>query len=85
VAIVTVSIVGWITSMAFGQAMGHAVDHSHGRETNMQVWIITNKGYFVSAYSAREKAYDALARLKDRGIVGQTATVRAWTLDQVVN
>jgi len=50
-----------------------------------QVWIITMRGYFVSAYSSREKAYAALANLKDRGIVGQQATVRAWTLDSVVN
>lgn len=51
----------------------------------MTIWMVLNKGYFVAAYSTREKAYAALARLRDRGIVSDTAKVRAWVLDTVLN
>jgi len=50
-----------------------------------QVWIITNKGYFVAAYSTKEKAANALVLLQMRDIVSGTAVYRAWTLDSVVN
>ena len=51
----------------------------------MQIWIITNRGYFISAYSSRDKAFAALAALKDRGILRGDPQVRPWTLDSDVN
>ena len=46
-----------------------------------QVWVILNKGYFIGVYSSRTVAYKALASLRDKGIVSDSACVHAEPLD----
>jgi hypothetical protein len=48
------------------------------------VWVILARGFFVAAYSSRDKAQNALTELTKRGIVS-AGWISSWKLDQEVN
>lgn len=51
-----------------------------------QIWVIQVRGFMVSAYSTRDKAYAAAVKLEERGIIrANTYIIRAVELDKIPN